>query len=60
MGFFLRNFIFKESFEVEFLFELSYTLQIKIYSPNDVIIKEGDRGQDFYLIVAGKVNMIHR
>lgn len=33
---------------------------MKIYTPNDVIIREGDFGEEFYLIVAGKVSMFHR
>ena len=49
--------IFKE-FDMQFLSELTFTLQRETYSNNEFIFEEGDEGSKVYFIIKGSVYAI--
>jgi CRP-like cAMP-binding protein len=48
------------NFPIEFLSNLSFILQKRVYSINDNCIIEGEEGKEIFFIVSGKVSIIDK
>ncbi len=56
----LQNIYVLGRFPIEFLSNLSFILQKRVYAIDDNCVIEGEMGQELFFIVSGKVSVIDK